>query len=290
MRQSGFTLLEMIVVIVLLGILGSTGAILVQKPIEAYRDVLTRQELVDQADNALRQLVRDVRQALPNSLRIVSVGSSWALEMANTVDGSRYRDQTGGGYTGAETVLSFTAASDDSFNILGKFAYTKLLANERLVIYNTSASIFYSEAAANASSGVITPSTTSLTLLTKSKNGVQENQIQMNPAFKFSQRSPTQRLFVVDGPISYLCDSTTHELRRFDGYSFTASQPASASNAPLNAASQQLMATEVLNCEIDYQAGSSQRSDTLRVGITLQDTATAEQIRLFHQVHVQNVP
>lgn len=292
MRAQGFTLLEMIVVLVLLGIIASTGAIMVQRPIEAYRDVLVRQELVDQADNALRQLVRDVRQALPNSVRAVSIsGGGWALEMTHTVDGGRYRDQNGGGFNGAANRLNFTsAAGDDSFNLLGAFAYASGAAGERLVIYNTSPQTFYDNASANANPGVITPSGTTLSLSSVAGTSVTEQRITLSAPFRFSQPSPGQRLFVVDTPVSYVCDPLDGDLQRYDNYSFSSAQPTSAAAAPLSSASSQVMATQILTCDIDYQAGSSQRSDTLRVGLSLQDSQTGEQIRLFHQVHVQNVP
>ena len=46
--QSGFSLLELIVVVVLLGILASAGGLLILQPIEAYDDQVRRQQLVDQ--------------------------------------------------------------------------------------------------------------------------------------------------------------------------------------------------------------------------------------------------
>ncbi|MBT8434588.1 MAG: prepilin-type N-terminal cleavage/methylation domain-containing protein, partial [Gammaproteobacteria bacterium] len=68
--QSGFSLVELIVVVVLLGILASGAGLLILQPIEAYDDQVRRQQLVDQGEMALRQIARDVRRALPNSVRI----------------------------------------------------------------------------------------------------------------------------------------------------------------------------------------------------------------------------
>ena len=47
-RQSGFSLIELIAVIVLLGILASGAGLLITQPIEAYDAQVRRQALVDQ--------------------------------------------------------------------------------------------------------------------------------------------------------------------------------------------------------------------------------------------------
>ena len=52
--QKGFTLIELIVVIVLVGILASIGGIFISRPIEGYVALSRRAELVDSADTALR--------------------------------------------------------------------------------------------------------------------------------------------------------------------------------------------------------------------------------------------
>ena len=59
--------------------LGSGAGLLITRPIEAYGDQLRRQQLVDQAEMVLRQIARDVRRALPNSIRITtfSGGGRW---------------------------------------------------------------------------------------------------------------------------------------------------------------------------------------------------------------------
>ena len=117
--QEGFSLVELIVVIVLLGLLASGAGLLIRNPIDAYDAQLRRQLLVDQGEMALRQIAREVRRALPNSIRITPVGAGAALEMVNTVDGARYRDEFGGTYlVDPNYVLDFMG-TDTSFNLLG---------------------------------------------------------------------------------------------------------------------------------------------------------------------------
>ncbi|MFV2033138.1 MAG: type II secretion system protein J [Gammaproteobacteria bacterium] len=282
-RQAAFSLIELIVVILLLGVLAGGAGLLITTPINAYTDQLRRQQLVDQAEMAVRQVARDVRRALPNSIRISTVGAGWALEMVNSIDGARYRDEFGGGFSADTDILDFSAP-DTEFNFLGQLniaAPTVLAAGQRLVIYNTAPANFYSDAVNNFNPGIVTPSGATLTL---TANGA-EHHITMVPAFQFSQQSPGQRAYIVDGPVSYICNPASRSMTRYSNYAYQIAQPTSA---PAGAASGPVV-TQVAACSITYQAGTAQRGGMVTIEITLDD-ASGESISLLHQVHVDNVP
>ena len=108
-QQSGFTLVEMIVVMVITGIIGGMVAIFIRAPVQGYMDSARRAELTDIADTALRRMARDVRSAVPNSVRL---SGSTVIEFLPTRDGGRYRANTPG------NVLNF-GTLDGSFDIVG---------------------------------------------------------------------------------------------------------------------------------------------------------------------------
>ena len=85
--QAGFTLVELVITISLTTIVVSFMAVFISDPVGAYADQGRRAELVDLAENSLRRIARDIRAALPNSIRVASSGSIVALELLNTVDG-----------------------------------------------------------------------------------------------------------------------------------------------------------------------------------------------------------
>jgi MSHA biogenesis protein MshO len=258
----------------------ATGAgMLITSPIDAYTDQVRRQLLVDQAEMALRQIARDVRRALPNSIRTTPVGAGWALEMVNTIDGARYRDEPGGAFLADTDILDFTKA-DDEFNFLGLLNSASLAAGQRLVIYNTAPANIYSDADSGADPGIITPAATVLTL---SVNGI-ENHVAMAPSFQFAQQSPGQRAFVVDGPISYICSPGNGRITRYSSYDYVPAQPVAA---PAGAAEGPVV-TQLAGCSINYTAGTAQRGGIITLEISLSDSG--ESITLLHQVHVDNVP
>jgi MSHA biogenesis protein MshO len=285
--QSGFSLLELIVVVVLLGILASAAGLLIIGPIEAYDAQQRRQQLVDKGEMALRQIAADVRRALPNSLRLSAVGSGWALELVNTLDGARYRDENDAAVAlaGAAEILEFSSGDTD-FNLLGSFnTLASFSAGQRIVIYNTNPATLYQDAAAASNPGIVTPAAASLTL-TPSPLYPNEQHININNGatpFRFAQQSPGQRLFVVEDPTSYICNPAAGRLQRHGNYGFSAVQPV----AP--AGSVTTVVTRLLACSMTYNPGSSQRGGILTIEITLGD-GSGENVNLLHQVHVENVP
>ena len=116
--ESGFTLVELVIALVLTVIVTSFAAMFIAGPVRGYTDQARRTELVDGADSALHRLARDVRGALPNSIRITPVGAGFALELLATTDGARYRAAPPP--NDATKTIEFTAA-DDQFNALGGF-------------------------------------------------------------------------------------------------------------------------------------------------------------------------
>jgi prepilin-type N-terminal cleavage/methylation domain-containing protein len=87
-RQRGFSLIELVMVIVILGVVGATVAVFMRKPVDAYVDTSRRAALSDLADTAVRRIARDVRRALPNSVRNPS---NQCIEFIPTRTGGRYR-------------------------------------------------------------------------------------------------------------------------------------------------------------------------------------------------------
>ena len=121
-RVHGVSLIELIIVIAISGILASTVAILILRPIQGYDTLTRRADMVDRAENALRRTQRDIRAALPNSVRIPG-GTGQAIEMLNTINGARYRDKPGqigvNDHSGSQFQLTFTGQDTDGFNIVG---------------------------------------------------------------------------------------------------------------------------------------------------------------------------
>ena len=276
----GFTLIELVIVMVVVGILGGIVAVFIQHPLQAYLAATRRAALVDAADTALARIVRDVHSALPNSLRVVSASGTVGacsgaeacyLEYLPIQGGGRYRaEQTG---TGTGDVLDFTLA-DTSFDVLGP-AVTAV-AGQSVVVYNlglAGADVW----AGQNSSLVDVPHSTACT-------GSGSACTLAIGGFRFPFDSPNKRFFLVAAPVTYACNPAAGELRRVTGYPLQPAQPSTSFPGAIS----NLLADHVLSCTFTYAPGVTQNLGQLTVRLQLgQD---GETVTLYREAAVNNDP
>jgi MSHA biogenesis protein MshO len=259
-NNAGFTLIEMIIVIAITAIIGSMVALFLRVPLESYVAQDRRARLTDTADTALRRMGRDIRLALPNSVRVTSAGGVFYLEFLGTRSGGRYRAQGGG------NILDFTAA-DTSFDVLGPAI--SMQAGDRVAVYNLG--IPGADAwAGNTLSGYTgaTGNVTNIAIAAK----------------QFPLASPGNRFQVIDGPVSYVCNPGAGTLTRYWGYPIAAVQPSAFAAAIPKA----LLANHVSGCNFAYQPGVTERGGL--VSITLVLSQASETVRLVANTQVSNQP
>ncbi len=284
--QSGFSLVEMIIVIVITGVLGGIVAVFLRTPVQQYVDVARRAELTDIADTALYRLAGDISTAVPNSVRVAGCGGIPCVEYLPIKDGGRYRaDATGGaggcGVAGDE--LDFTVA-DTCFEIIGS-AIT-FAAGDQIVLGSTQ-------------SDGNPPYDNTVAGILRAYTGAAGAQTSVNftatqfPAFA---ELPSRRFDVVDGAqqaVTYACEGTLGALdgsgngqaslmRRW-AYGFN---PAQVAPGVLGGSSA-ILANNVSGCAIDY-ALPNQRMGLLGVRLTL--TRGSESVSLYQEIHVNNSP
>lgn len=263
MRANGFTLIELILVIVIAGILSALTTNIIIVPVRNYLTQQRRNTLEDNAESVLALMQRDIRRALPNSLRVNSSGT--ALELLHIADGGRYRAALTSLGTG--DILDFSTA-DNSFDVIGNLSAAPV---GYVVIYNLGNS------SADAYSGNNLAALNTTTLSTT-------NSVKLANAKQFPFSSPQQRFFIVDTPISYGCDTSTGTLTRYSGYAISASQiypPSGVTGA--------LQANTIYSCLFSYTSAAATHSGLVSLQITLRDNA-GESSTLLHQVHVDNTP
>ncbi len=283
--QKGFSLIELVIVIVISGILAGIITSFITQPIQGFIDLSRRATLVYSAESAMRRMQRDIRRALPNSIRVTAGGT--AIEMINTVEGARYRAAPPGS---PNNRLEFNTLDTD-FDVLGNLQNIGM-SGLRVSVYNTGdvdgAGVpvrglnAYALADAVTGENVVTPPPASGTVISIFDSG-NEDHINIAGGFQFTESSPNNRMYLVDGGISYICSAG--QLRRYEKYNFTnATQP----NPP--AVTPALMADNIGNCAFTYTAGSPSRSGLMTLDLSVTDASTGETVRLLHQVHVDNTP
>lgn len=285
--SAGVTLIELSIVIALVGILGALIVNFVQ-PVRSYIDTSRRAALADTADGALRRIGRDVRLALPNSVRVTTAGSVTYLELLLVRTGGRYRFESDAAATNtcpggfANDVLDFTAA-DTCFKTIGNIPNLgQVTASDYLVVFNLQPGTANASAYEFAGTGG-NKSQISATLPVAFAG---EDRITIT-SHAFTFESPGRRFFIIEGPVTYACDPAAGTLRRYSGYAIAPVQP-----TPPGGAGDLLASGVVTPCNLTYDAisaGAGLLTMSLKLRM-LDSSGGSEDVTLYHAVHVNNVP
>lgn len=263
-------------VIVITGIISAIVAVFIKQATDSYFDAVRRAELTDAADVSLRQLAREVRLALPNSLRVTSAGGFAYIEFILTKAGGRYRD-VGDGST-AGNALSFTSVAATTFDVLGP-ASTPIAKDDRIVVYNLGPG--YAPANAYQLGNLATVDSVAGNTVTLTSNPFA---LESPPL-----PSPNARFQVVPAgvdAVTYVCPTAAAgTVTRRWNYGYNANQP----TAFASGSSATLLTNAV--CEVDYTPNVLHRNGLLYVAFTISDASTpSEAVKVFQQIHVDNTP
>jgi MSHA biogenesis protein MshO len=282
--QRGFTLIELIMVIVIMGVIGGMVSVFMKSPIDAYFDSARRAALTDVADTVVRRMARDLQRALPNSIRNPTSDPNYqCLEFIPTKTGGRYRSATDG--SGADDILDFSTA-DSSFNMLGLNSALptdqQIVGTDVIAIYNLG--IFGSDAYTGVNTAVVLSTSEGAPTLAN------ETKITLTPPGKqFPLASGSNRFQVIphdEKIVSFVCPTTTPgNLVRNTNYTYPASIDATTS-CPTSGA----VLAQNVTCTLVYSGSDLQRNALVSMVLKINDSSNGESVSLQHEVHVSNTP
>jgi MSHA biogenesis protein MshO len=267
-NQRGFTMVELIMVIVIMGVIGGMVSVFMKSPIDAYFDSARRAALTDVADTTVRRMARDIRKALPNTVRTpTTTPANQCVEFIPTKTGGRYRKDDVA--AGDGTSLNFLAA-DTSFNMLGSNnalpVDEKIAKDDVIAVYNlgfTGSDAYNQDNTSAVSADPV--------------DGA-ETQISINNKL-FPLASGSNRFHVIPKDeiiVAYVCNGD--KLYRTASNTFSSACPTSGA----------VLADKVSSCNFVYNDTDLTRNALVQ--ITLKFTDNNETVSLYHEVHVDNTP
>jgi MSHA biogenesis protein MshO len=273
--QRGATLVELVVVLTLLGVMGSIGATLVSRIVAGQQDNRGRLTLAQAADGAFARVAGELENALPNSLRVsVNAAGTW-IEWVPVQDAGRYRQapDTVSGTPGDSLDLGDPA--DNAFDVIGTALATPA-AGAQIAWANlgTSESDVYS--GGNRRAG-----------LTVGNAG---RHVAFTAAGALPADASTARFFIVGTPLTLACVALadgTQQLRRYSGYGWKAAQP--ASSVDLAGATAVVLLDKLSGCSAAYGSALA-NIGLLNLRVSLGDGISTARLDLLQQLAVDNTP
>ena len=283
--ERGFTLIELIVVMVITVIMSVSLVVFFRPAIDGYFLSQTRDDLMQAADNALMHMTKDVQSAVPNSIR---TPNNQCFELAPSAGGGRYRaapdtvhDATCSG-AGCSAWVD-TSAATTSFDVL-QHSGSAPQVGDWVVINNQNANDVY----AGTNRSQITAISTPAANLGVSRFTI--NSLQVSPGYDGARyqvvRNNQQTAFYscvgADGTLD-ANGNGKGELRRSAGI-LNATIP---TVCPTNG---YVVTKNVLSCNFVYDPNQGATQQSGFVWMQIEVARAGEKATLSMGAHVSNVP
>ncbi len=277
--QQGFSLVELVLVIVITGVLAGVVTVFVRPALDSYIAQRSRAELQTAAQAALQVLARDVRLALPNSIR---TPGDQCFELIPTRGGGRYRMAGEPTQSPDLSAVLDTSTSTTSFDVLGDLSGAAAVG-DWVVVGNQNSGEAY-QPAFNRSA---------ITAIAASPAAVYGTQRITVAPRQFPAGYSGGRFFVVPNSqqaVFYRCAGTgvvngegTGTLTRLSAYGFNAAYPGACP-----AGSGDVIATRVASCSFVYDQRSLSEFGVM--GLRLELARNGERVVLQQSAMTSNVP
>jgi MSHA biogenesis protein MshO len=263
-NSRGFTLIEVITVIVVLSILAALGSSFVAESTRSYQATQARSRLINIGRQAVERMTRQLRVSLPFSVRLTN--SNMCIEFMPIVSGGNYR----GALNGAGN--AYTEYVPDLLNLAT--ATSTLTVAPHAIDFGTPQFVSIGAMAANEIYGSNPTSRATLTLRTTT-------QLNFTPARGWTRNSTNKRFYLLDKPQAFCV--VGNQLR------FYSDQDASSGSVDTTAAFS-LVAENVTGTTAPFTltGGSENRNTIVQLNIVFKEGA--ESFTYNHSVMIRNVP
>jgi MSHA biogenesis protein MshO len=266
----GFTLIELIIVIILLAVVAGFSFQFVGIGAQMFTTGAERLQTIEKSRFAAERVTRELRNAVPNSIRIRSSGGVQCLEFTPVRAVGTYYDAPIRSRSDKMTLVTLSSLSNSWV----------AEPPDRIFIYATRSNFIYAnnaqryavlaESYDSASASASTPATHILPLVADSR---------------FAQSSPRERAYIGKQPVSFCLQNDG--LYRVGNYGWNQSQTV----PPVTLNESQLLAERLNMVKSSFllEPGTSQRNNVINIQLEFVSRSN-ESIFYNQKVHIPNAP
>ncbi|MFV1982855.1 MAG: type II secretion system protein J [Thiohalomonadales bacterium] len=288
-HNNGFTLIELVIVIVLLGVIATISSKFFTNTIIGYNDADLRIELSHMGRIAIEKVTRELRNAMPRTIRV----NNSCIEFIPVISSAHYQDQaviySSPAVASMPLSVSGQAVAVNQVDVFNLNFTPQVGTNYFLAVYPVGpgsgngdpyASNSPGSLVAYQSKSFVNPPTNTITRLT------------MNAAFLFFRHSPQRRLFIVAPAVSYCVTGTRLERHSNYGFSITQSTPPAGT---IQRIAENIQLSDAGNSVIPFVfiPGTLVRNAVVKLDFRIRQIdhlGNDNWIRLNHEVQIRNVP
>ena len=247
-QQSGFTLVELVMVIIILSIVSLGVTNFIGNSTQMYVDTTERDDILSRSRFTVERLNRAIRYALPNSLRVATYAPTGGVVTTHCLEFFPIEWST--------FYLDLEAANSAAQMLEGPNMVSALRTDSRYdesqasshyaVVYPTDVSqVYVAPAVLAGNSGRITPIAS-----VSASQQANLRQVILQRQFRFEEESTVERFYIVSNPVSYCMvqSGDAYDLYMLKDYGIHATQIANVDTlTTVHGASRILMAEDMVN-------------------------------------------
>ncbi len=259
-RQNGFTLIELISVVVILALISGLGATFIVKSVDSYTDLQERTNMVQHSRVVVEQMTRQLRTALPNGVRVSTSGN--CIEFLPVVAASNYigevpDPENGASATSSVSVISMTInSSSPEHVIIAPYASTEVYTS--------------ADPAARVDLGTLGSSP--------------YTSIPLGSSHQFLRNSVDKRIFITEDPRRFCLSGSN--LYKYYGYGLSTATLGDTDPGGSSA----IMANAVSTASTAFALSSGSEDRNATIDINLSFTQGSQTLAVTHTVFIRNVP
>ena len=254
--DTGFTLIELIMVMVLLAVLGTMGAGFISKLFIGFNATETRLEIYETGKLALTRMEREIRNSVPNTVYIETVSQPNDRITFGMLNGTAMKQNNCfGRYTEEQAEFPTATLTDAAPGATPQAGWIISVYNRKWTDFNNGARLYR-----------VTSTTPPAMVL--------DSQV--------SKSSPAGRYYLVDKAVRYRWDDTRQTIYR--------SWDRVDENGPgdFSTAVEVPLAEEVTAAEFTYSPGALGRSGVVSLKFTV--VKNREPVQFHREFHIRNAP